>query len=385
MKGHIRKRGERSWAIVIDEPTADGQRRRRWIAVKGTKRDAEKKLTEVLNEINTGGYVEPHKTTLDEYLQRWLAHAQSGVGRKTHERYKQLVEHNIIPKIGSVVLARLQPIQIADFYADLLASGRRDGSGGLSPQTVVHVHRVLRLALKQAVRWRMLSLNPADAVEPPSVQRTELETLDHAQAAWLLVAAESSRLYLPVVLALATGMRRGEILGLRWQDIDFSAGKLSVRRSLQQTKDGLQFKMPKSGKGRVVALPAFAVAALRLHKQAQDGNRAKLGDAYADDDLVCGLTDGKPWPPEYFSSAWGKFRTKIGLGISFHGLRHTHATQLLGQGVHPKIVSERLGHASVQITLDRYSHALPNLQEDAASQLDALMQAAIDKNAAKPV
>ena len=380
MTGHIRKRGERSWAILVDLPRGpDGKRRRKWHTVHGTKKDAQRKRNELLHEIESGAYVEPARMSVKDYLTKWLGSIESKVGAKTLERYQQLADHHIIPCLGTIPLSRLQPLAIQEFYEDRLRTGRRKGVGGLSPQTVLHIHRVLRAALAQAVRWQLLVRNPGDAVEPPRVERKEMQTLDEARTAWLFTAAQGTRFYVPIVLESTLGIRRGEVFGLKWADLHLEAAMATICRSLQQTRAGLREKMPKNGRGRPVSLPQLTVEVLRDHSKAQDELKALFGKDYQNKDLVCSLPDGRPWPPDDFSSAFGRFRKKCGLTIRYHDLRHTHATQLLGQGVNPKVVSERLGHSSVQITLDRYSHVMPNIQEEAAQKIDTILRREIEK------
>ena len=380
MTGHIRKRGERSWAILVDLPRGpDGKRRRKWHTVHGTKKDAQRKRNELLHQLETGAYVEPARMTLKEFLARWLGSIESKVGAKTLERYEQLADHHIIPCLGTIALPRLQPLALQEFYEDRLRNGRRKGAGGLSPQTVLHIHRILRASLAQAVRWQLLARNPADGVDPPKVEPKEMSTLDEPATAWLFTAAEGTRFYVPIVLAATLGIRRGEIFGLTWTDLHLGAAMATICRSLQQTRAGLKEKMPKNGKGRPVTLPRFTVDVLRDHSKAQDELKMLFGKDYQNQDLVCPLPDGRPWPPDDFSSAFGRFRKKCGLKIRFHDLRHSHATQLLGQGVNPKVVSERLGHSSVQITLDRYSHVMPNIQEEAAQKIDTVLRREIEK------
>jgi integrase len=269
MKGHIRKRGKRSWAVVIDlGRDASGKRRQKWHPVRGTKRDAQRELINLLNAIHKGDYVEPSKMTVSEYLDRWLSdYAKLNVSPKTYERYTDIISRNIKPALGEYHLSKLRPLHIQSLYTGALMQGRKDGRGGLTAQTVLHFHRVLRKALQQAVKWQLLARNPTEAVEPPRPQRKEMQVVDEAGTARLLQAVEGARLHMPVLLAVMTGMRRGEILALRWQDTDLEKGQVAVRRSLEQTRDGLRFKQPKTGKGmRSVALPGIAVQALRRHK-----------------------------------------------------------------------------------------------------------------------
>ncbi len=284
--------------------------------------------------------------------------------------------------MGGYELSKLRPLHIQGFYTSAVTSGRKDGKGGLSAQTVLHFHRLIHRALGQAVRWQLLARNPAEAVEPPRPQRTEMRALEDAQIALLLKSLEGSRLHAPVLLAVSTGLRRGELLGLRWSDVDLERGCLTVNRSVEQTKQSLRFKIPKTERSRrMVALPSFTVDMLRAHKREQTEARLKLGPAYQNDDLILPREDGSLWPPDSFSTAFAAFVRRSKLPhVRFHDLRHSHATQLLKQGVHPKIVSERLGHSKVGITLDTYSHVLPSMQEDAARKIDAALRDAVAKH-----
>lgn len=406
MKGHIilrstsaeiakqKKRGKRavySWGIVIEQPRGpDGKRKQKWHSFKGSESGAESELRRLLHAVETGEYIEPTRMTLAEYLAKWLDHARSQVAGKTFERYSEICSKCIAPAIGGKPLLKLTPLDIQGFYAEQLANGRKvrkrkDGTvinsnPSLSPRTVLHYHRVLREALQQAVKWQLLARNPADAVEPPRVEQKEMAALDEPHAAWLLTAAEGTRLYAPTIVALTTGMRRGELFGLRWKDVDLDAGVAAVTQSLSQTNEGLHFKVPKTAKGRRrVELLPLTVEALREHRTRQDADRALFGADYEDNGLVFASPDGRPWPPDSFSSEFRKFAHKIGVKVRFHDLRHSHASQLLRQGIHPKVVSERLGHATVGITLDTYSHVLPGLQAEAAAKLDTALRAALSK------
>lgn len=234
------------------------------------------------------------------------------------------------------------------------------------------MHGVLHKALDQAIKWQMLSRNPTDAAIPPKPKNSEMAALDENQVASLLEAFKDTRLYLPVLIAATTGMRRGEVLALKWQNVDLKNSSLSVRSSLEQTKGNLRFKEPKTKKSkRTVILPAFTLETLRAHRKTQAETRLKLGRDYHDNDLVCPRADGTPWPPDSLSTLFAARIKKAPVPrVRFHDLRHTHATQLLKQGVHPKIVSERLGHSNISITLDTYSHVLPGMQEEAIAVFD---------------
>lgn len=381
MKGHIRRRGKKSWAIVIElGRDAHGKRKQRWHSVKGTKRDAEQELHRLVHSFAQGSYVDPHKVTVGEFLDQWLAaYAKGNVSGKTFERYQQIVRNDLTPALGSILLAKLQPMQIQSYYTKALASGRKDGRGGLAPKTVIQYHRILREALQHAVKWRLLAINPCTLVEPPKVQPKEIRVLDSAEAASLLRMVQGKRLYYPILVGLSTGMRRGEVYALRWKNVDLHKGLLRVVESLEQTKSGLIFKTPKSAKGRrSIALSPVVVQELRRHKREQTTHRLALGPVYQNNDLVFPRADGTPWPPNQVSTLFKHLVRGTALEwANLHTLRHTHATDLLREGIHPKVVSEQLGHSTVALTLDVYSHVMPSMQDDAARALDATLRAAI--------
>src|SRR5450755_2813520 len=382
MKGHLKERSPGHWAIILDIPDPlTGKRRRKWHSFKGTKRQAQIECARLISAVQGRAYLEPSKTTVAEFLTRWLAHTKSQVTPKSHERYAGLVHQNIIPLLGAVHLPKLKPVQISDAYAAALAGGRRDDTeGGLSPRTVGHMHRVLKQALGQAVRWELLTRNPADAVDPPKVDWKPMQTYDLPQTVELIEAVRHTPLLVPTLLAVLCGLRRGEICALRWRNVDLVTGQISVVESLEQTKAGLRFKSPKSGKGRTVALSKTVVEELRAHRLQRAQELLRLGVRLSDDDLVLGHEDGSIISPIYISQLWARKIRKTRLAhLRFHDLRHAHATHLLANGVHPKVASERLGHSKVGITLDLYSHVIPGMQEDAAAMVDRALSAARDK------
>lgn len=384
MRGHIKKRAKDSWSIVIDlGRDAAGKRKQKWHTVRGTKKEAQAELSRLLNEINTGEYVEPSRMLVSDYLKRWLKdYAEPNVSPKTSERYAQIIHGNIIPALGQYQISKLKPLHIQSFYTDCLTSGRKDRKGGLSAQTVVHFHRLLRKAFLQAVKWQLLARNPVDAVEPPRPQRKEMEVVDEKETAQLLEKLAGSHLFVPVLMAVTTGLRRGEILALCWKDVNLEEGRITVNQSLEQTKAGLRFKSPKTERSRrQVPLPGVTIDIVRDHKRKQNEERLRLGPVYQNNDLVFPRPDGSPMPPDLLSTNFAAFIRRSGLKhIRFHDLRHSHATQLLLQGVHPKIVSERLGHSNIGITLDTYSHVLPGMQEDAVLKIDASLRLAMQRN-----
>ncbi len=319
-------------------------------------------------------------------LKKWLEdYAKPKVSAKTYERYVQIVNNGLAPTLGLVMLPKLSPLQIQSCYSAALTSGRKDGrEGGLSAQTVLHHHRVLHEALRQAMKWQLLARNPADAVEPPRPRRMEMRALTETETVWLLEAAEGTRLYLPILLAVTTGMRRGEILALRWKAVDLAGGRLSVSQSLEETRGVLRSKQPKTAQGRrMITLPPITTEALLAHQAAQTKERGLLGEGYKQFDLVLAREDGSIWKPESFTALYFNFVRRIGLQVRFHDLRHTHASQLLRAGISPKVVSERLGHSTIGITLDVCSHVLPGMQEEAATKVEAALRKAMEQRPAK--
>lgn len=378
MRGHIRRRGSNGrWAVVVDVGHAEnGRRKQRWHSGFGTKRDASRALTEILNRLALGEYIEPSRQNLAAFLREWLDAARTTLRPGTWQSYKTNVDAYIVPRLGMTPLQSLTPAMLTAFYGDLLRGGRRSREGGLSPRTVRFTHQILRKALSEAVRWGRLARNPADQATPPRQNTPEMKTWSAGELRRFLEHVEGDRLYAAWLLAATTGLRRGELLGLRWKDVDLEAGRLSVTQALLSVRNRLSVSPPKTAKSRrSVALDARTVAALQAHRKAQLEERLAFGGDWPDHDLVFTREDGEPIHPDRFSRDW--FRQYVraaGLPlIRFHDLRHTHATLALQAGIHPKVVSERLGHATVSITLDTYSHAIPALQEEAAAKVAAVV------------
>jgi integrase len=240
---------------------------------------------------------------------------------------------------------------------------------------------VLRQALQQAVRWQLLGRNPCDVVTPPKVERQEMAALDADATVAMIEAARNSPLLVPILLGVTTGMRRGEVAALRWRNVDLDRARISVVESAEQTKAGVRYKPPKSEKGRrTVALPASVVEELRAHRVRQAQDLLKLGIRLSDDNFVVAQADGSPYQPRSLTHSFELFLARHELPrVRLHDLRHTHATAMLVAGVHPKIVQERLGHSTISITLDLYSHVLPGMQEDAAERVDAALRDALNR------
>jgi integrase len=246
------------------------------------------------------------------------------------------------------------------------------------------MHRVLHEAVQQAVLWRLLTNNPAAFVKPPKLERPKMKTYDLRQTADLLESLRGNRMFIPTVLAGLCGLRRGEIVALRWCHVDFEAGRISIEQSAEQTRNGVRYKPPKSGRARTVAMGATVAAELRAHRLAQAQALLTLGVRLTDDGFVVAQADGSPLQPNTLTHNWVIECAKTGLPrIRFHDMRHSHATHLLASGVHPKIASERLGHSKVGLTLDTYSHVLPNMQANAAALVDDALRLVLQSRAPK--
>jgi integrase len=278
MKGHIRERSPGRWAIVLDvRDPATGKRKRKWHRFEGTKRQAQTECSRLITEMNSGAYVEPGKTTLAQFLEHWLEHMKGRISPRSHERYCEIIRKNVIPLLGSVPITKLRPAQISGAYIIALAAGRRNGAGGLSSNTVVYMHRLIRQALAHAVRWGMIARNAADAVDLPKVERGAMTTYDLPQTAELLETARGTRLLVPVLLGVLCGLRRGEIAALRWRNVDLAGAQLAIVQSAEQTQQGVRYKEPKSGRARTVALSAIVIEELRLHRLRQAEELLRIG------------------------------------------------------------------------------------------------------------
>jgi integrase len=374
--GHVYQRDKSRrdvWQLIIElGRDENGKRRWKYESVHGTKGHAKKVLRQRLNELEAGTYVEPTDLTVAEYLRSWHKdHARHYLSARALESNGYTLERHVIPGLGGHEPAKLRAMHLEAYHSAKLDSG-------LSPSSVRKHHNIIHSALRHAVRLQLLASNPADLVVPPRVTRREMTALDETQTATLVKAGEGTALYLPILLAVSTGMRRGELLGLRWSVVDLEGDTLVVCQTLQEAYGELHFKASKTSKSRRrIDLPTITVEALHRHRAEQARRRLRRAPGWTDSDLVLAAPRGGPWWPSNFDRVWRRFKTKQKLEIRFHDLRHTHATQLLKAGVHPKVVSERLGHASIGVTLDTYSHVMPGMQEEAAEKIDAGLRKAL--------
>jgi integrase len=366
MRGSIQKRGSNTWLLQFELERTAGKRRRYSCTVRGTFRDAQKALTEHLAAADKGMLADPTKATTAEYLCQWLDSTLTQ-SPKTLERYRELAERQIIPHIGDIRVQKLKPEHLERWHAVLLATG-------LAPRTVGHAHRVLGAALKRAVENGTLSRNVASIRKPPKVEAEEIEILTPDQVEAVLGALKDHPLYAVVALALASGMRRGELLGLRWSDINLDRAVVRVERSIEETRSGLRIKDPKTKRGRRnISLAADAVAMLREHRKQQLELRLALGQG-GQPALVFGTIEDEPRSPDNLSRDWRRVCDAKKLPrVQFHALRHTHVSSLIRAGVDILVISRRLGHAKANTTLDVYGHLIEGSDAAAAKAIEGIL------------
>jgi integrase len=335
-----------------------------------TRREVDEKLTKAKADRDTGFIFDADNLKLGEYLARWLADSvRDTVRPTTFERYEQMVRLHIRPVLGKVKLKNLTSAHVRGLYREKL-------DAGLSPRTVQYVHVTLHKALKQAIADGLIPRNATEAVKPPQVSREEMRPLTAEQVKVLFEAAKGDRLAALYVLAVTTGLRQGELLGLKWDDIDLEVGTLQVRRTLTTAKGGPVLSEPKTkGSRRTVRLSVTASEALRSHLDRQLGEIDQAGDLWRENGLIFASKSGSPLSRQHVTAHRFKpLFKRAGLPeMRFHDLRHTCATLLLSKNVNPKVVSEMLGHATIAITLDTYSHVLPNMQESAAKAMEDVL------------
>jgi integrase len=372
-EGSIYQRKDGRWVGQYTVQTADGPKYR-YIYGK-TRKSVAERLTKAMADRDGGLVFTAGTVTVGEYLDRWLSDTvRDTVRQNTFENYVYLVRKHIKPTLGRLKLKSLTPAHVRGLYREKL-------DGGLSGRTVNYIHVTLHKALKQAVNDALIPRSATDAVKAPRPDKREVQALDREQARAFLEAARGERLEALYFVAVTTGLRQGELLGLRWTDIDFGRGVLAIRRALVAgsvgSRTGARFDAPKNSKSRrTVRLTASSVECLKRHKAAQNEERLKLGHLWEDHGIVFPNRVGKPMDHNnLYSRDFKRMLKKAELPevFRFHDLRHTCATLLLLKNVNPKIVQEMLGHATITQTLDTYSHVLPTMQDAATEAMESVL------------
>jgi integrase len=406
MRGHIKKRG--TWEFVLELglrplqrcpscrkrywveherlkrcPRCSGkledgeERRQEFHTGYASKKEAENELAKAITALSSGLYVLNSKQLLSEYLRdEWLATVRPTVRSTTYLSYLGHVERHIIPDLGAITLQQLSASHLNTFYARLLAGSGAGCKRPLSPGTVRRIHATLHRALHDAVRWSKIARSAAEGADPPRLGGAPEMKVWKATELKSFLSAEKGGPFYPLWLLLATtGARRGEALGLTWEDTDFDSGRVAIRRTRVMVGYETEVSEPKTKKGRrLISLDPTTLAALRELRDHRETQRCAAGLTLLETDYVFADDDGRPYHPEFISKRFRRASKRAGLPpIRLHDLRHTFATVALSAGIHPKVVSERLGHANIGITLDCYSHCLPALSEEAAARVAALM------------
>lgn len=371
-EGSIYRRGDGRWVGSIDVGWTNGRRKRKVIYGK-TRREVAEKMKVALRAQQQGSLAVDERQTLGQYLEWWLDNAaRNTVRASTLESYSEKIRLHVLPSLGHVRLSRLTPAHLQQLQNEKVEQG-------LSPRSVAYIHAILRRALGQAEVWGLVAKNVAKAVQPPRVVRPEVVPLSLEESKRLLDAAQDDRLHALFAVAIAVGMRRGEILGLHWDDVDLENGTVRIRTALIRVGGKMQLSEPKSHRSRrTMYLPSTCVDALRRHRARQIEERLLAGELWREQGLVFTTAIGTPIDPRSLSRVFMGLCMKAGLGKRrLHDLRHTCASLLLAQGVHPRVVMETLGHSGIALTMDTYSHVMPSLQKDAADQMEAALRGVV--------
>lgn len=366
-QGSVYRRSDGKWQGQLSTVAADGKRTRHTFT--GTTQEAVvAKLHAAAAALRNGGTVPAERQTFAQFARRWEEGVRATVRERTYRGYCQLLGQ-ATGALGRIPLVRLAPSDLMRLYDE-----RR--KAGAKPLTVLHLHRAVYRCLRDAERWGDAARNVARLVDPPKATRPEMHALTASEARRLLEPAKGDRLEALLVVALATGMRQGELLGLSWRDVDLDAGTISVRASLVPTSRGLELLEPKTARSRRrIEIEPRVAAALRRHRAAQEMERRVAADAYQDRGLVFCSMIGTPLDRQHVTVRWFRplLRTAGLPLVRWHDLRHSYASIALAQGVHPKVVQEALGHSTIAVTMDLYSHSVPSLGREAARTMGAVL------------
>ena len=380
---NIEKRGENSYRLRVSGGyTGDGKRitYKKTIQAKN-KTEAQKELALFISEIETGQALSAKKMRLRDYAEFWINnYAIPNLSPKTYERYKNMLKARILPYLGNMYLDKIQPMQLMYLYQELseCTYTRKNETHKLSSKTILEHHRLLHSMLQQAVYWQMIPYNPASRVRPPKARKPNINFYDNVQTIALIKALEGEELKFRVIILLTifTGLRRGEVLGLEWQDIDFKNSSVTVRQASQYVSSiGIYTKDPKTEtSNRIISIPESITKLLKEYQRKQLKNRLLLGDKWIETNRLFVQSNGAPMHPDTITKWFRQFLEDKNLPhITFHGLRHTHATLLISQGLDVRTVSNRLGHAQTSTTLNIYAHAFAKMDREASEKLDNLL------------
>lgn len=388
-EGSIYQMNDGRWRAAVSNGYRNGKPVRK-VYTAATRAEVKDKLTKALRDQQTGLPLVGEKETVGKFLKHWLEHvAVNNVRPSTLESYRWITERHLIPGLGRYPLAKLSAQEIQAFLNERLKGGRQPhtkrtkkpqepatpANPALSPRTVQHIHATLRTALDQALRWNLVARNVASLVDAPRVRRQEVQPYTPDEAQGLLETVAADRLEALYSAAMALGLRQGEALGLQWSDVDFTAGTLTVRNSLQRVKGKLTLVEVKAQRSRrTITLPQVAISALVRHRARQEQERAFAGERWQQTGFIFTTTIGTPLDGTTVTHRFQAMLKAAGLRrIRFHDLRHTCATLLLAQGVHPRVIMEILGHSQIAITMNLYAHVIPAMQKEVAAQMDAVL------------
>lgn len=370
MRGHIRQRGNK-WCIVIDlGKDENGKRKQKWFSGYDSEGAAEADLPYKLIEVQDGLYLNNNDITIKEYIQIWLKNIKPDIRPKTYLFYEFCSNNAIIPTLGNIKLNKLKPLHVKNFINKYL------NDSDISTTTVRHYYRTLSVALNKAVEWEIIAKNPCKKIKPPAPDTPEMNVLTSSQVNKLLEYTKQSEfkiMYMPILLSICCGLRRGEALGLQWKDIDFKNGIIKIRNNLQYINKKFILQQPKTKKGkRDIPVPGPIISILQKYKDEQEAikERLKIKDYNKNEAFVCAWENGSNIIPDYCTKTLPKLLKACNLpSIRFHDLRHTYASLMLNADVNIKILSELLGHSKTSITMDIYAHTMP---DDAKKAVDKI-------------
>jgi integrase len=371
-----RKRNDK-WEFTLYTGSLDKEGKRERIYKGGykTKKEAERAVANIVTELEKGTYFKIDKTTFELYIKRFMEATKPNLAYKTYSTYEYIVNKHLTPFFGYMELSKIKPMDIQEFYTKSLES--------VSTTTVKHFHNLLNKAFKQAIKWQLINSNPCAAVEAPKREKRQMQVYENDQLNKLYERIKHMTIYYPVMLAATTGMREAEVCGLTWDSVDLEKGIVYIEKQLQEVEGSLQLLPVKTdSSNRKILLLDYTIEELKRQKTEQEENKKQFKEYYQENNFVVAQKEtGMPYDPNYIARNYRRVMKEYGVCeelqipyIRFHDLRHTHATLMLKANIHPKIVAERLGHSSVNLTLNTYSHVLPDMQKEAVNKLNAIMK-----------